>query len=143
MNLKYGDRISLDDPLKNPATSASVSVASAFGLELAREVPVTEGAVGAGTVRITITRASATVPGCPDWTRNAEMDFKNATSSNFGCATNSNLAAMIANPDHLLAGATASGQTVVMTSNKAIDAYRTAKPSGGGGQVKQTSSQGN
>jgi pilus assembly protein CpaD len=66
MNLKYGDRISLDDPLKNPATSASVShVASHFGLELAREVPVTEGAVGAGTVRITITRASATVPAAP------------------------------------------------------------------------------
>jgi pilus assembly protein CpaD len=32
MNLKYGDRISLDDPLKNPATTASVShVASHSG----------------------------------------------------------------------------------------------------------------
>ena len=134
MDVKYGDRIALDDPLKSEATQAMVSsVVGRHGLQLSREVPLSEGVVAAGTARITITRGVATVPGCPDWRGQSETNFNNATSHNFGCAVNSNLAAMVANPDHLLAGERGRGQTVVMTSNKAIDAYRAAKPSGDGG----------
>jgi pilus assembly protein CpaD len=144
MNLRYGDRIALDDPLKSEGTLAAVArVVSRHGLELAREVPVSEGMVGAGTARVIITRALATVPGCPNWSGQNENNFNNATSPNFGCAVNSNLAAMVANPDHLLAGVRGASQTVVMSSNKAIDAYRAAKPSGDGGSaVKKSSTQG-
>ncbi|NOU03953.1 MAG: pilus assembly protein CpaD, partial [Novosphingobium sp.] len=49
-----------------------------------------------------------------------------------------NLAAMVADPEHLLKGATGNGSTTVMSSTKAIDSYRKAPPTGENG-IKQTS----
>jgi pilus assembly protein CpaD len=80
------------------------------------------------------------VPGCPDWSDQSSSYNNNATHSNFGCAVNGNLAAMVADPEHLLKGAAGSGETVVMSSNKAISTYREAKPTGAGG-LPQVSSQ--
>ena len=71
-----------------------------------------------------MTRSLASVPGCPDWRNNSDTNLGNGTSHNFGCAVNGNLAAMVANPEHLVKGEAGSGQTVVATSTKAIDAYR-------------------
>lgn len=134
LGLRYGDRVAVDDPLRNEATMMAVAdLVGRRGLQISREVPVGEGNVNAGLARIVVTRAVASVPNCPNWTDNSETNFNNATSRNYGCAVNGNLAAMVADPDHLLSGARAKGQTVVMTSNKAIDAYRAAKPSGDGG----------
>jgi len=48
----------------------------------------------------------ASVHGCPDWS-SQNTDSAAGTDSNYGCATNSNLAAMIANPQDLVHGATA------------------------------------
>lgn len=143
MDLRYGDRIAIDDPLNSGATRAAVEgVASRFSLLVGDETPTTPGYVNAGTVRVIITRSSATVPGCPDWSGKSVTNFQNATSGNYGCATNSNLASMIADPEHLIHGATGKGQTVTMSSTKAIDSYREAKPTGDGG-LKQQSSKGN
>ena len=75
----------------------------------------------------------ATVPNCPDWSAKSDFNPNNATSSNFGCATNSNIAAMVADPEHLLKGATGQSDTVVMSSTKAIGAYRELKPTGSAG----------
>lgn len=48
---------------------------------------------------------AAYVPGCPDWrSDDAAADLKGSTSSNYGCATATNLAAMIADPNDLLVG---------------------------------------
>lgn len=142
MDLRYGDRISLDDPLGSAATMAAVeAVAGKYGMLVSGEAPVTPGAVNAGTVRVVITRSSASVPGCPDWSRKTDVSLNNATSTNYGCAVNSNVAAMVANPEHLIKGAGGSGQTVVMSSTKAIDSYREAKPTGEGG-LKDTSTKG-
>lgn len=125
MDLRYGDKIFIDDPLASPATRAAVAeVAAKYGILLHDGAPVTQGYVNAGTARIIVVRASASVPGCPDWRDNSDTNFANATSHGFGCAVNSNLAAMVADPEHLVKGATGSGETVVMTSTKAIDAYR-------------------
>ena len=142
MNLRYGDKVTLEDPLDSPATRATVAtVTERFGLLLAPDAPPTQGYVNAGTVRITITRATATVPHCPDWSANSESNLKNATSSNYGCAVNSNLAAMIANPDELLHGAADTDANTARHSTKAINAYTYATPTGGGGTaVKATSS---
>lgn len=143
MDLRYGDRIAIDDPLNSGATRAAVeAVASRFSLLVGDEAPVTPGYVNAGTVRVIITRSSASVPGCPDWGGRTVTNFKNATSKNYGCATNGNLAAMIADPEHLIHGATGKGQTVTMSSTKAIETYREAKPTGGNG-LKAESSKGN
>lgn len=143
MKLRYGDRIAIDDPLASPATRSSVeALASRYGLLVSDDAPVTDGYVNAGTARIVVTRAKARVPGCPDWSAKSDANLNNATSSNYGCATNSNLAAMVANPEHLIKGADGGSDTVVMSSTKAIQTYRKAEPTGGGNTVKQTSSTG-
>lgn len=139
MDLRYGDRVSIDDPLSSGATRSAVeAVASRFGMLVADEAPTTPGYVNAGTVRVVVTRSSAHVPGCPDWSAKSDSTLSNATSSNFGCANNSNLAAMVADPEHLLKGADTLGTTVTMSSTKAIDSYRKAPPTGENG-IKQTS----
>ena len=131
MDLKYGDRISIDDPVGSSATRGAIEVlAGRYGILVSDQAPVTPGYVEAGTTRVVITRSKATVPGCPDWSANADANLANATSTNYGCATNSNLAAMVANPEHLLHGASGVGDTVVMSSSKAIDRYRKAEPTG-------------
>jgi pilus assembly protein CpaD len=139
MELRYGDRISIDDPLSSGATRAAVeAVASRYGILLSDGAPVTPGYVNPGTARVIVSRSLASVPSCPVW-ENSEFSLKNNTHSNYGCAVNSNLAAMVANPEDLVKGATARGETVVMSSNKAIDAYRGAPPTGNGNTVKATS----
>ena len=50
--------------------------------------------------------------------------------ANFGCTQQKNLAAMVANPEHLIKGAEGTGETTIMSSNKAIDSYRTQAPTG-------------
>ena len=139
LDLRYGDRIAIDDPLASGTTRSAVeAVASRYGILLSDGAPVTPGYVNAGTARVVVSRSLASVPDCPVW-QNSEYSLKNNTSSNYGCAVNGNLAAMIANPEDLVRGATARGETVVMSSNKAIDAYRQAAPTGGGTNVKETS----
>ena len=83
-----------------------LALARPLGLLLDSAVPVTEGMVAPGNLRVVITRASAYVPGCPDWSSKSSINMKNATSSNYGCALNSNLAAMVADPNDLIKGAT-------------------------------------
>lgn len=140
MDLRYGDRISLDDPLSSGSTRAAVeAVASRYGILLSDGAPVTPGYVDAGTARVVVSRSTAYVPGCPDWSKNSEASLMNETSTNYGCAVNGNLAAMVANPEDLVRGSTATGETVVMSSNKAIDSYREAAPTGAGSAIKQTS----
>ena len=58
------------------------------------------------------------------------MNYNNATSSNYGCSVNSNIAAMVANPEDLIRGQRGTGETVVMSSTKAIDSYREQAPTG-------------
>jgi pilus assembly protein CpaD len=143
MNLRYGDRITIDDPMQNEATRQSVAaLADRYGIQLGGDAPVLPGHVNAGAARIVITRAKAEVPGCPDWSAKNDGNFHNATSTNYGCATNANLAAMVANPEHLLKGAESQGETLVLSSTKAIESYRATAPSGAGGQLKASSSSG-
>jgi pilus assembly protein CpaD len=143
MDLRYGDRITIDDPMKSGATRTAVEgVAGRYGMIVGDTAPVTPGFVNPGTVRVVVTRSSATVPGCPDWSARNETNLKNATSTNYGCATNSNLAAMVADPEHLLHGASGNGMTTVMSGTKAIDSYREAPPTGTKGLSNQSTQSG-
>ncbi len=143
MDLRYGDRIAIDDPLASNATRATVeTVASRFGIMLGGEAPATPGYVNAGAVRVVISRTSASVPGCPDWGTKSDTNLHNATASGYGCAINGNLAAMVANPEDLVKGTKGSLQTTVMAGTKAIETFRSAKPSGAGGtKIESTSTQ--
>ena len=142
MDLRYGDRISIDDPLQSEATRAAiVQLAARYGLIVSDDAPATASNVSAGNARIIVTRSKASVPGCPDWSAKNDFNPNNATSSNYGCAVNSNLAVMVANPEHLLKGEASNSDTLVMSSSKAIGAYRSQAPTGTAG-LKQTSTKG-
>ena len=141
MDLKYGDKVYVDDPTGSAATRGSVeALAARYGIMLSEEAPQTAGYLSPGTARIVIVRTKASVPGCPDWSTKSDFNPNNGLSSNYGCATNSNLAAMVANPEDLLRGANTAGSTVTMSSSKAIDAYRRAEPTGNGNAVSDTGS---
>lgn len=143
MDVGYGDRIAVDDPLASAAVREDVAaVASRYGLLLNEGTPVTTGYVDPGNVRVVVTRSTAYVPDCPNWPTGSSTTLGNKASPNFGCATNSNLAAMVADPEHLLEGAKGTGETVIMSSNKAIQTYRDAEPTGAG-DLTEVSSQGN
>jgi pilus assembly protein CpaD len=143
LGLRYGDRVSLDSSATGAAVRDDVaSLAGRYGLLLSDGAPVTPGYVNPGNVRVVITRSQAYVPGCPDWSDQTASYNANATHSNFGCAINGNIAAMVADPEHLLRGAAGTGETVVMSSNKAISTYREAKPTGAEGLPEISSQEG-
>lgn len=143
MDLRYGDRVSLDDPAKNQATREAVSkLAGREGVLLAEGTPVTAEFVQPGQARVVITRSTASVPNCPDWSAKSDMNYTNGTYPNYGCAVNSNFAAMVANPEDLLTGQTGTGETVVTTSTKAINAYREQEPTGAGGLTENATNGG-
>ncbi len=134
MDLRYGDRITIEDPGQNPAVASAVNdLAGRYGLIVNATAPSTSGFLEPGAARVVITRSTASVPGCPDWSAKSDMNYANATSPGYGCGINSNLAAMVANPEDLLEGQTGSSETLVATSNKAITTFREAEPTGSGG----------
>ena len=142
MDLRYGDRVSIEDPLASGATREAVArIAARHGLLLADGAPVTEGFLQPGTARVVITRTTASVPGCPDWGKRNDANYANATSPGYGCAVNGNLAAMVANPEDLLHGQQGTGETVIMSSTKAIETYR-EKANTGAGELKAPSPSG-
>lgn len=134
MGIAYGDRIAIEDPSlygKGPATAQIRAMVERRGLLVSNAVPVTAGTVAPGYLRVTVTRASASVPGCPNWDTKRSSTEVNATSSNYGCATNSNLAAMIADPNDLIKGSR--NETPDPSSaSKPIRVYREKAPSGAG-----------
>lgn len=134
MDLRYGDRVSIDDPVGSGATHEAVAaIAAQYGLVVSDVAPVTEGYVNPGSARVVITRSTAHVPNCPNWDHRAASNFANKSWSGYGCAVNGNIAAMVADPEHLINGATGNGETVVMSSTKAIESFRNKAPSGEGG----------
>lgn len=134
MDLRYGDRLAIDAATAGDAARDDVAaIASRYGILLSDGAPVTPGYIEPGMVRVVVTRSRAYVPGCPDWSDQMASNLGNATSDDFGCSVNSNLAAMIADPQHLLQGAEGTGETVVMSSTKAIESYREQAPTGQGG----------
>ncbi|MEP3420505.1 MAG: CpaD family pilus assembly protein [Erythrobacter sp.] len=139
MDLSYGDRVSIEDPGNNPAVSNAVNdLAARYGIIVSAVAPTTVGMLEPGKARVVITRSSASVPGCPDWSAKSDSNYWNATSPGYGCAVNSNLAAMVANPEDLLEGQSGTGETVVATGTRAIQTYRETAPTGAGGLQNAT-----
>ncbi len=139
----YGDSISIDDGAAGQTGRGEVGAeANRYGLILADRAPVTVGSIAPGTMRVVVTRMSASVPGCPDYSGVAEPTFRASTTSNFGCATNKNLASMIANPADLVRGEPGSGTSDPAQITKSIKALREAAPSGTGGTTVKTESTG-
>ena len=137
MGVRYGDRVAVEDPSLYGSSAAQATIRTMVerrGLLLSQDVPVTTGAVPEGHLRVVITRASAHVPGCPDWSSQSSININNATSSNYGCATNSNLAAMVADPNDLIKGAS-NDRSDPAASTRAIKTFR-EKPLTGAGSLQ-------
>jgi pilus assembly protein CpaD len=132
IELRYGDRISVDEGYAVGSAREDVERAVAeYGLSLVAGAPVTVGAVPAGSVRVVASRSTASVPGCPDWApEDNGVTPRQTTSTNYGCATNANLAAMIADPNDLVVGSSNSGNGAANTATRAIRVYRERAPSG-------------
>ncbi|NNM76813.1 pilus assembly protein CpaD [Sphingomonas sp. ID1715] len=129
IGLAYGDRVAID----GPAGTARGDVAELLarrGMSVSGTAPVTAGQITPGSVRVIVSRSSASVPGCPDWSRPSAPDFVGSTMSNYGCANNAALAAMVADPMDLIRGRDDGIAVDPAVSSKAIDAYRTAPPTG-------------
>lgn len=137
MDLRYGDRVSVEDPLGRPETRAAVAdLTGRYGLLLSDGLPVSTGDLQPGQARIVILRSRASVPGCPDWGGKSDASLGNGISPGYGCATNSNLAAMVADPEDLIKGRKGSTDTYITTSTTTIKAYTTGvgtKTSSGSG----------
>lgn len=144
MRLHYGDQISVDDP--NPYNSRArvqiAAIVSSYGMRLADRAPITNAPMAAGMVRVVVSRAIATVPGCPDFTRSGSSEFQGSSTSNFGCASNASLAAMVADPLDLVRGQTGDGTADPFTAGRAIGTYRKAASTGDGGTAVKSESTG-
>lgn len=130
LGLGYGDVVYVDGASAYGASGDVARVVGNYGLMVVPGAPVTTGAVAPGTVRVVVSRSRASVPGCPNWSVPSQPNYENRSMSNFGCAVNSNLAAMVANPQDLVHGREGSGVGDNLTASKAIGAYRKAEPTG-------------
>jgi pilus assembly protein CpaD len=144
LQLRYGDRIWVDEgPYADPRTRGDVAaVAAPYGLLLSDGAPVTGGTMQPGSVRVIVSRMSANVPGCPSWDDAGSPGGPLSTHGNYGCATNTNLAAMIADPNDLVLGQADASGTDAATASKAVKAYRDRVPSGASGKVQAESTGG-
>lgn len=141
IRLGFGDRVAVDDPARTGAASDVAREAGRYGLLLDGIAPPTPHPVPPGAVRVVVSRSVATVPGCPAYSaQDAIFNYDQHTSANHGCAINSNLAAMIANPEDLVRGQAGDPTIDPSLAAKAIRTYRdkTGGTVGGGGQASAT-----
>ncbi len=143
MDLRYGDRVAIDGTASDAVRDDVAEIAARHGILLTAGAPITSGFIEPGMVRVVVTRSHAYVPGCPDWEDDHPGLLGNKTTADYGCAVNGNLAAMVADPEHLLHGAEGTGETVVMSSTKAIQSYRAQEPTGKGGLPEVSTGGGN
>jgi pilus assembly protein CpaD len=133
--VRYGDRVAIDDAgaaVPRAARDAIAMMIARRGMMLSDYAPITSGEIAPGRIRLVLTRSTARVDGCPNWDTRSAVGTANTTTSNYGCASNANLAAMVADATDLVRGASRPTNDP-LTASKAIDAYRTAPPTGAGG----------
>lgn len=135
IHLGYGDRVSVDaSGVGADGERAEVAgLVAAYGLLVTAEPASSLAPVEPGAVRVVVTRARASVPGCPDWSRDSANDFGEHTSSNFGCAMIRNLAAMVASPADLVRGRAGLGTNDPSSVSKTVDTYRKQALTGAAG----------
>ena len=139
LGLRYGDRILIDDPEPDGAKERRAVVAALlarFGLIPENESVVTSGFIAPNAIRLVVRRAKASVNNCPSWSDSVSINRGMNMMNNTGCATASNLAAMVADPNDLTDGRSYKGseaQSIV----KAVKAYHDT-PAAQSGDLKGT-----
>lgn len=129
LGVRYGDDIYVEGGT-DAARGQVAEVASRYGLALLAGAPVTAGALRPDAVRVVVSRTEARVPNCPNWSGDSQPNFNNSMAPNYGCAVNSNIAAMVANPEDLVHGRESTGLSDARTATKPVSVYRNAVPTG-------------
>lgn len=107
LNIGPGDRLVLDDPHPEGADARRAAVSALVarsGGQLLDAPPPAATAMPVGTARLWIVRARGLAPACPDWSSTPTGNMTAASHSNYGCAVNSNFAAMVSDPNDLAEG---------------------------------------
>ena len=143
LGVGYGDSIYVDGAYADAARGQVAAVAGQYGMSVSNGAPVTTGAVQPGMVRVVVSRRRASVPYCPNWSVPSQPNFDNRSMSNFGCGVNSNIAAMVANPEDLIHGRDGTATEDVNEAAKAVMFYRSTPPSGSKGLQNVNTKQGN
>jgi pilus assembly protein CpaD len=127
LDLRYGDRISIDSGggYGNDDAARDVRAAAAErGIMVTEGAPATPSVITPGNIRVVVTRSHASVPSCPNHSTTHDRNFNAGNNSNYGCAMNSNLAAMVADPEDLVRGR--DNKRLDSNSGKAaVNAYKT------------------
>lgn len=145
VNAGYGDIISIAGGSSLAPYGLQRDIAQLLarrGITLGNQDAASSTPPPAGAVRLSLRRATASVPGCPDWSINREGNMSGGSSSNYGCGVNSNFAAMVADPTDLLQGKASSSDLEGATSKRAIESWQNQAPTGTGG-LKTLSAGGN
>jgi pilus assembly protein CpaD len=129
IGLRYGDVLTIEG-------SADRATVTRLAAEYGIAPGVSVGGYGPG--RLVVTRAVATVDDCPNWDRPSHPELQASTTSNFGCATASNLAAMVADPNDLIRGRDAAPGGDAMTAEKSVRYWRNHIVTGQEGIKKET-----
>ncbi|MFW2830871.1 CpaD family pilus assembly lipoprotein [Sphingomonas sp. ID0503] len=124
IGLGYGDTLSVEGAGDRRMVARLAS---------ARGVAVQARPAGYGLGRVTVTRAAAQVPGCPDWSRPSGPEWQASTTSNYGCALNAAMAAMVADPADLLTGRRADPNAPSNVAERAVSMHLSAQPTGAQG----------
>ena len=132
LGLGYGDTIYVDAGYAPAARSQVAAIAGKYGMMVAEGAPVTGGDVRPGSIRVVVARRRAVVPGCPNWNQASQPDWDNKSLPNSGCGVNSNLAAMVADPQDLIHGREGAVVTDALTASRAVNLYRSKAPTGTG-----------
>ena len=129
LGIGYGDMIYVDGAYADAARGQVSAIAGQYGMMVSAGAPVTPGAVRPGSVRVVVSRRRAGVPNCPNWSVPSQPNYDNRSMANFGCGVNSNIAAMVANPEDLIHGREATGVDINAAA-RAIQFYRSTPPTG-------------
>ena len=130
LQLGYGDNIYVDGAYSDAARNDVARVAGQYGMLISNGAPVTQGSIPPGSVRVVVSRARAEVPDCPNWSVPAQPNYNNRTMSNHGCAVNSNIAAMVANPEDLIHGREGDPYVDAAAASRGIGVYYSTPPTG-------------
>ena len=135
LQLGYGDSIYIDGAYSELARNDVARVAGQYGMLVSTGAPVTQGSIPPGAIRVVVSRTRAEVPGCPNWSVPAQPNYNNRTMSNHGCAVNSNLAAMVANPEDLIHGREGHPYVDAAAASRGIGVYYSTPPTGKKGLI--------
>ena len=126
----YGDVILFDSGADVP--EARLDALSVWFNNQGATVGEIDGIFGAmpavGNVMVYVERYVVTAPNCQRWAENSVSNPNNAPGQPFGCVSQSNLAAMVANPRDLVTGERDGNNAD--SARKAVKAYR-IRPAGG------------